>query len=198
LIRKPLRYEIRPLEGPGSTGALFVEGERADFRRFYSAPPPEMKEFWGPLPWMFPLNPYGNYAVDVYLQHATRSPVALLAAQMVTQAVWQANQIEAARAAVASREQMASDVALIESLNASIRENNERITLVLRTTAAPAAGSAPPLRDDPAAWTAWLETSKGRTATRTRPSDRRPRPIIDEFVPLNFVPTYVNVLHHIT
>ena len=50
LIRKPLRYEIRPIQGPGSTGALFVEGERADLRRFYSAPPPEMEEFSGPLP----------------------------------------------------------------------------------------------------------------------------------------------------
>ena len=198
LIRQPLRYEIRPVQGPGSPGTLFVEGEQADLRRFYSAPPPEMKEFSGELPWMFPLNPYGNYAVDVYLKEAGKNPVALLAAQMVTQAVWQENQAEAARAAAASQEQMASDVALIESRNALIRENNGRIILILRTTASAAAGKSPPLRDDPATWTAWLQTSKGRTATTLGQSVRRPKPVVDEFVPLNYVPTFVNVLHVFT
>jgi hypothetical protein len=198
LIRQPLRFEIRPVEGPGSTGTLFVEGERADLRRFYSAPPPEMREFSGPLPWMFPLNPYGNYAVDVYFKEAVRNPVALLAAQMVTQAVWQSNQVEAARAAVASREQMAADVALIESRNTLIRENNDRIILILRTTASAGAGKPPPLADDPASWTAWLQTSKGRTATSLDRSVRRPKPVLDEFVPLDYVPTFVNVLHHFT
>jgi hypothetical protein len=198
LIRQPSRYEMRPLQGAGSTGALFVEGEKADFRRFYSAPSPEMKEFWGPLPWMFPLNPYGNYAVDVYMKDASKSPVAFLAAQMVMQAVWQENQLEAARATAASREQMASDVALVESRNALIREMNERITLILRTTVGSADGKSPASRDDAAAWTAWLEASKGRTAPRAGRSQRRPKPVIDEFVPLNYVPTFVNVLHHFT
>ena len=124
--------------------------------------------------------------------------MALLAAQMVTQAAWQANQVEAARAAAASREQMATDVALIESRNALIRENNDRIILILRTTASAAAGKPPPLPDDPAAWTAWLQTSKGRTATSLGRSVKRPKPVIDEFVPLGYVPTFVNVLHHFT
>jgi hypothetical protein len=198
LIRRPLRYEIRPIEGPGSTGTLFVEGERADLRRNYSTPPPEMKEFWGPLPWMFPLNPYGNYMVDVYLQDASKSPVALLAAQMVTQAVWQANQFEAARAAAASREQMASDVAAIESLNTLVRESNERITLILRTAVGTAGGKSSPARDDREAWTAWLETSRGRSSNPARRGGSRPKPVVDEFVPLNYVPTFVNVLHHVT
>ncbi|WP_435020366.1 polymorphic toxin-type HINT domain-containing protein [Tundrisphaera sp. TA3] len=38
LIRRPLRYEVRPVGGPGSPGALFVEGEQAINQRYYAPP----------------------------------------------------------------------------------------------------------------------------------------------------------------
>ena len=38
LLRKPIRYEVRPVNGPGSTGVLFVQGQRLNLRRNYSAP----------------------------------------------------------------------------------------------------------------------------------------------------------------
>lgn len=34
-VHKPYKYEVRPVGGPGSPGALFVEGERFNFQRFY-------------------------------------------------------------------------------------------------------------------------------------------------------------------
>jgi Pretoxin HINT domain len=44
-IGKPLKYEVRQVDGPGSPGILFVEGERYNVRRIYNptpgeAPPP--------------------------------------------------------------------------------------------------------------------------------------------------------------
>jgi Pretoxin HINT domain len=39
LVRKPFRYEVRPVNGPGSEGVLFVEGERFNIRRIYQDPP---------------------------------------------------------------------------------------------------------------------------------------------------------------
>jgi hypothetical protein len=39
LLRNPIRYEVKPIAGPGSTGVLFVEGERFNVRRLYSPPP---------------------------------------------------------------------------------------------------------------------------------------------------------------
>jgi hypothetical protein len=39
LLRKPFRYEVRRPNGPGSEGALFVEGERFNIRRIYQDPP---------------------------------------------------------------------------------------------------------------------------------------------------------------
>src|SRR5579875_486382 len=35
LVRKPFTYTVRPFEGPGSTGELFVEGETYNVRRVY-------------------------------------------------------------------------------------------------------------------------------------------------------------------
>jgi hypothetical protein len=197
LIRKPLRYEVRPVAGPGSTGLLFVEGERVDLRRAYSAPPPELKELHGSSTLLIPPSPILEEAhvIDVFLAEARRSPVALLASQMIIQAVWQENQLEAARAAAATREQMANDVAAIESINALIRQANERITMILRTTVGGTARTAPTRRDDPAAWTAWLETRMGRTVTATRRSQGRPKMTVDQFVPLAYVPSYAVVLH---
>jgi hypothetical protein len=40
LLSDPLKYEVRPVGGPGSPGILFVEGERFNVRRFYAPPPP--------------------------------------------------------------------------------------------------------------------------------------------------------------
>jgi hypothetical protein len=191
LIREPLRYLISPIMGPGSTGVLFVEGERVDDRRFYSASAPQMKESWG---WV----PSDDQILNVYTRRATKSPVALLASQMVTQAAWQANQLEAARAAASLQEQMARDIALIEQLNTLIRDNNARISVILRTTMTASAGKAPPAGDDRASWRSWLETRKGRSPTQTLANRRGPKPIIDEFVPLEYVPAFVNVLHHRT
>jgi hypothetical protein len=38
LIRAPMKYEVRPVGGPGSPGVLFVEGEKFNVQRFYSPP----------------------------------------------------------------------------------------------------------------------------------------------------------------
>jgi hypothetical protein len=38
LLRKPVKYEVRPVGGPGSPGALFVEGKRINVQRVYAPP----------------------------------------------------------------------------------------------------------------------------------------------------------------
>jgi hypothetical protein len=38
LLRKPIKYQVRPVNGPGSIGAVFVEGERFNVRRLYRSP----------------------------------------------------------------------------------------------------------------------------------------------------------------
>jgi hypothetical protein len=38
LLRKPIKYEVRPVGGPGVPGALFVEGQRFNVGRMYAPP----------------------------------------------------------------------------------------------------------------------------------------------------------------
>jgi len=38
LLRKRVKYEVRPVGGPGSPGALFVEGQRFNVQRLYAPP----------------------------------------------------------------------------------------------------------------------------------------------------------------
>ena len=38
LLRDPIKYEVRPVGGPGSPGALFVAGERFNVQRIYAPP----------------------------------------------------------------------------------------------------------------------------------------------------------------
>ncbi len=39
LLRDEIKYEVRPVAGPGSPGVLFVQGRRFDVQRMYSPPP---------------------------------------------------------------------------------------------------------------------------------------------------------------
>src|SRR5262249_44574418 len=40
LLRDPIEYEVRAVGGPGKPGELYIRGQRANARFFYSAPPP--------------------------------------------------------------------------------------------------------------------------------------------------------------
>jgi hypothetical protein len=40
LLRKPIKFEVKRVGGPGAPGELYVEGERLNTRNFYSAPAP--------------------------------------------------------------------------------------------------------------------------------------------------------------
>ena len=39
LLVDPLKFDVRPVGGPGSPGILFVEGEKFNVRHFYAPPP---------------------------------------------------------------------------------------------------------------------------------------------------------------
>ena len=40
VIRDPIEYEVREVDGPGKPGELYVHGQRMNRRFFYAAPPP--------------------------------------------------------------------------------------------------------------------------------------------------------------
>ncbi len=42
LIRDPIKYEVKPVGGPGSPGVLFIEGKQANLKRIYAAAAPSL------------------------------------------------------------------------------------------------------------------------------------------------------------
>ena len=86
LLRDPIKYEVRPVGGPGSPGALFVEGERFNVRRLYS-PPPATPVALGPSDWVG-TDDYGLPVVHRYggtrveLQSTNRIPADQLLAMI--------------------------------------------------------------------------------------------------------------------
>ena len=42
MLRKPFKYQVRPVNGPGSPGVLFVEGERFNIQRMYQMAAPTL------------------------------------------------------------------------------------------------------------------------------------------------------------
>ena len=63
LLRDEIRYEVRPVNGPGSPGALFVQGGQFNVQRLYS-PPPVPAQLLSLFEWAS-LDPYGMPVVDI-------------------------------------------------------------------------------------------------------------------------------------
>ena len=61
LLRRPYKYTVRPGSGPGSTGELYVDGERFDLRRVYQFPTVDMRLF--PVAMPAPQSPLAINAV---------------------------------------------------------------------------------------------------------------------------------------
>ncbi|MFO0950189.1 MAG: hypothetical protein U0835_03370 [Isosphaeraceae bacterium] len=191
-IRKPLKYEVSPVAGPGSAGILTVESEQAVVRRVYRAP--AAGGAGGVVGKPIPLNPY--------LVQSQLSATAAVASDLFARAS-QNNQAEALRTANSVQQQISSDVALIESVNQAVGDANSRVGDVLRAAVGTVKGpNGQPVRapdpgpeqdSDRNAWTAWLDAVKGRSSDAPKPE--KPKRLVDEYVPLNYIPSFVNLFH---
>jgi hypothetical protein len=202
LLRKPIKYEIKPVGGPGSPGALFVEGEKFNQRRIYAPPaPPSLARFFSDS---VPFGPYAQSQYDdpwtafsaLAYQRAQaaalmglRSPIGTI--DVTTLAVQQdlliaRNAIEAQVAATSAQQQLAGDVATIETFNNQARATNEQATSILRDVTGADKG------DDPQAWQVWWADQLGFTAETPSQS---PKPTVTTNVPLAYLPSYAPRLH---
>ena len=250
LIRKPIKFEVKPVGGPGSPGTLFVEGEKANLRRVYSpsAMPnvpilpgtrlsydanglPVLNEPIGRVPvgniatWTggtsyspaqvasaYQQATQGGKAKDTTATHpnqagrpassATGATPFLLTDEMFLSdngsLVTSANtrvareidlsipvgqmMVEAQRSAQSSQQQLASDVAELEKVNASVRSLNEP------TLHALGAVTGKDLGDNPAAWSKWWTDQQGYVFAQAQTTDK---PTIVEDVPSGYTPMTV-------
>ena len=199
LLRDELKYEVKPVDGPGSTGILVVEGEQFNLRRTYTPPPlPNIKIFDGEkitydadgLPMVSRTVPPGrqlnvsfdpnddsgpNGSLEIARAPFSRSP--LLPQTNVEVPVGRIL-LEHQKAAKASAADLESDIAKIDRENAMIREQNDRVSQILRSVTGHDEGKK---RDG---WKAWATDRQGY-AYKSTPKPQKPT--IDQNIPSSYV-----------
>jgi hypothetical protein len=184
LLRTPLKFEVMPVNGPGSAGMLVVEGEQFHVRRVYAAPGIQAGQIvtegsagvgGGP----------GKF-IDPYFEKSATNPLFALASAELGRRADLNNLAEAMRSAVAAEERLERDVAALRSLNGAIRDSNQRVSMILTAVSGRSLGEE---RD---AWSQWLADVTGTTFQAPATAKKA---TISEFVPLDYVPSFVTVLH---
>ena len=133
LLVPPIRYEVRPVQGPGAAGVLFVAGERFNVRRLYTVPPlPETTV----RRLIDPTTPTDGSALiaarlgDEWVRLELMSTSGRVIRNNVLGV--RANLARAARANLDAQQQLLKDIHLIEARNRAIVEANRRIESPLR------------------------------------------------------------------
>jgi tetratricopeptide (TPR) repeat protein len=186
LIRKPLKYEVRPVGGPGEPGVLFVEGEKFNVRRLYD--PPALPE--ETLRLLQQRQAGAFIPVDGLERAALQAPapgVGNLSAAQVRRELAIANNLAEARKAFASaQQQLDNDVQSIKAYNAAAGQLNGVALTVLT------ASTGQDFGDDGTTWAKWWADQQGyalRTASSTT------KPTFDTTVPLEYRPSYSRITH---
>jgi tetratricopeptide (TPR) repeat protein len=187
LLIKPIKYEVRPVKGPGSPGVLLVEGERAKVRRHYVVPsPPDrvVRILNDPT-----TTPPQFDAIEALLGDELTRVVLQGPSQPFNQnrivrnnlILGEQNLMEAAKATLLAQRQMASDIETIEARNKVARTLNERVETPLRATTGQDFGQ------DDDVWRTWWTDQKGYVYTSQSSAEK---PTIDETVALVYTPQY--------
>jgi hypothetical protein len=135
MLHDPIRYEVKPVAGPGSTGVLYVEGEKFNVRRLYE--PPAMPLVTIKAGDVVDLDPFGLPVITRVVGYdQVRSPfnkrfneihpreLEIPIGQMVAETMISAR--------VADR-QLKNDLAPIERYNTRVEEVNGRVVQALQT-----------------------------------------------------------------
>ncbi len=190
-IRAPVKYEVRPVGGPGSPGVLFVEGEKYNVRRIYAPATPN----FAPLPARFfannvPFNPEASaLALNFQPSGAQLGADATQAERIAADTARAANRRELQRAreiernvAIAQEQvanaqrRLAEDIRNLEATNEEVRVTNERALPVLKDLTGQDLGADPP------AWQRWWTDQKGYASITPEPD--RTKPTFDVIVPM--------------
>ncbi len=191
LMKDPLRYEVRPVGGPGSPGILLVEGEKFNVQRFYAPPAPTFNFRPGDM------IGYDASGMPIVMRSTTSTITGTKVGvpgskSLVTEKdtvstrtdvySFENARLEAQRAAFAAQAQLEGDIKQIGAIN----DQRKRFTDLVIAVARAATGKSP---DETAkGWRAELEIGKGgRYARRTR---ERPKPTFGESVPLDYIPAF--------
>ena len=206
MIKTPWKFEVRPVNGPGSQGELFVEGEQYNVRRLYT--PPDGRFLRQPTRLFgddVPIGALSSSSSDFFrmqilsqanwqnswqgkppLMGSTNALIvdATLAAAQRDVAIQQRQQILIQDAQLAARTQ-AQNVQAIQAANVVIQQVNERILPVLAKVTGQNYG------EDHEAWVRWNTDQAGYAYL----SSTSEKPTFSGTVELNYqTPTHTSCL----
>jgi hypothetical protein len=173
LVRKPFKYTVQPGSGPGSTGELFVEGERFDLRRLYQFPTMDFRLIPTTVPVL--LGPAGVSGAATGSSGSSNNRLASiselnlrLAGAMAEQAerLRQAAIVETFQRNATVQQSLANDVQTLEAANAEIRELDDRVLPILKVLTGQDFGT------EPDAWRKWWTDQLGYVYQSSRPSTK--------------------------
>jgi hypothetical protein len=179
-VAKPIRYQVQPLQGPGSPGTVLIEGDEQNYAKHYAVAPmtntalrrrPAADEamVYGDdgLPYAVKLPgpglaQFGGYVSGVSPGSSAFDPFASFSDPAPVRSLLTPNQQRNVRMARDATErlqaQQASDIAAIEATNARIEETNSRVLPILQTVTGFTQGA------DPVFWQRWWLNQNGLNA----------------------------------
>jgi tetratricopeptide (TPR) repeat protein len=183
LVRKPFNYQVRPVGGPGSTGVLFVEGEKFNVQRvyrsmtldpttmpaatrwlseaantFYSSPPPAVT----PLMIENQMGSPANLDPYDYLAALVRSSA--LSSRDVQVSMTRLESVQESNATL--QQGLAQDVQAIETINAQIKQINNRVLPILESASGQRLGA------EPEKWKGWWTDQLGYAFQASQPTTK--------------------------
>jgi hypothetical protein len=178
MIHGTIRYQVQPVSGPNSRGALAIDAPRFRMLRTYDVPSafelaPSFRGYVGYDDNGLPVVAQG---VDLdYMKRQISNPLAI-AAKIREIEIRTANML--AQSTQAAQRQMAEDIYNIEMANDQARAANASIVPVLKS----AAGASGSLGDDEDAWRAWWFDTLGYSYQAS------PKPTFTQEVAAQFQP----------
>ncbi len=162
-VHKRYKYEVKPSQGPGSTAALFVDGERFDLRRFYQMP--VIDDRLGPIKVIFGVA-YNDLTPGMATPTIIFSAPEDIAARLQL-GMGLAVEVNRNRN-LAMQQSVDDDSRMLDDLNAQIDQTNERVLPVLQTLTGQDLGT------DRKAWTGWWGDQLGLVADQDSSSSTPP------------------------
>ncbi len=178
LVQTPWRYEVRALTGPTSPGELFVEGERFNVRKIYNPPP--LGALSGSL--LAQANLTRTTLANQPAPEATRrlTRLATEATRQISTPASRDRETVTGDGQLARR-RLVEDVRELETANATIRANNDRILPVLTRITRQNFG------ENREAWERW-QTDQAGYASLSSSADKPTIIEIDQLTEQSYLP----------
>ena len=190
LMTDPMKYEVKPVGGPGSPGVLFVEGQRFNVNRFYAPP---MAPTVTPQPGdIITFDQFGMPLIRRPVGHSTTktgipgSKTLVKETDTTEYAEISIAQLamEAQRGAAMAEIQLENDVKMIKSINDDQERFNDLVIAVAKAASGKNRGDTPK---------EWRDALAAGNNSSKRPSTTPEKPTYAELVPLAYNPAFAPI-----